>query len=571
MRYRLKGSTNEDIIKVICENRNMTEEDLKAFLNPSKDNISNPMSFINMDEAVRLFASHIKSNSNILVLVDSDADGYCSAATLINYIKVVFPNINIDYVLHEDKTHGLTEDVMTKIIDKKPGLLIIPDASSGDVEQHKILKDLNIDVIVLDHHDFDELSTNAIVVTNQIGEVNNTLSGGGMVIKFLEQIDKYLNLGQSEYYYDLVGVSLVADSMKMSQSETRYYVTQGLNNINNPLLKALMGGADDKNFNTISFNIAPTINAFIRVGTMEEKEDLFKALIGVEEERTINIRGKGELTLPLNQYIATLSNRIKSRQNNEIKKALEHENIIIHDDGAVVVAVLDKDTRRSLTGLIGNKLASKYNKPAVVLIERKNGKLAGSGRSISTFEDLKGYINDTKTTEFCAGHAGAFGIGFKSNAHLGEFLCKTIENGLGEDADVFVVDKAYPNGASAFDIMCVYELKNHWCRGFEEPKFYIKLNGVAPGDLRVLGRNKDTISIKHDYVTYIKFKCSEEEIKEFESNDIRDIEIIGTFNLNEYNGNLQPQVEILQIEYSKTKKQEIKEEEPVFGFDDFIW
>lgn len=571
MRYRLKGSTNEDIIKVICENRNMTEEDLKAFLNPSKDNISNPMSFINMDEAVRLFASHIKSNSNILVLVDSDADGYCSAATLINYIKVVFPNINIDYVLHEDKAHGLTEDVMTKIIDKKPGLVIIPDASSGDVKQHKILKDLNIDVIVLDHHDFDELSTNAIVVTNQIGEVNNTLSGGGMVIKFLEQIDKYLNLGQSEYYYDLVGASLVADSMKMSQSETRYYVTQGLNNINNPLLKALMGGADDKNFNTISFNIAPTINAFIRVGTMEEKEDLFKALIGVEEERTINIRGKGELTLPLNQYIATLSNRIKSRQNNEIKKALEHENIMIHNDGAVVVAVLDKDTRRSLTGLIGNKLANQYNKPAIVLIERKDGMFAGSGRSISTFEDLKGYINDTKTTEFCDGHAGAFGIGFKSNAHLGEFLCKTIENGLGEDADVFVVDKAYPNGASAYDIIAVDELRNHWCRGFERPLFYIKLENVLPSECNVIGKKNDTISIKHDYINYIKFKCSEEEVDKFDIKGPVNMEIIGVFNVNEYKGFVNPQVEILHMEYKEVENQEVKEETPTFGFEEFVW
>jgi single-stranded DNA-specific DHH superfamily exonuclease len=38
----------------------------------------------------------------------------------------------------------------------KPQLLIIPDAS-GSFEQYKALNDLDIDIVVLDHHDLGEI------------------------------------------------------------------------------------------------------------------------------------------------------------------------------------------------------------------------------------------------------------------------------------------------------------------------------------------------------------------------------------------------------------------------------
>ena len=569
MRYKLKGGEHHDIIKLICENRNMTEDGLKSFLNPTKDSISNPLDYLNMEEAIRVFAKHMKNENKVTVLVDSDTDGYCSSATLINYMKVVFPKVEVSYILHEDKAHGLTDEVMEELLSNMPDLVIIPDASSGDAKQHKVLKDVGIDVIVLDHHEFGELSQDAIVVTNQIGEVNNTLSGGGMVI------DKYLNIGYSEYFYDLVGASLVADSMMMSQPETRYYVTKGLENINNPLLKALVNDNKDKNFDTISYNIAPTINAFIRVGEEEEKRDLFKALIGVEEERDITIRGKGELTMPLNQYIATMSSRIKSRQNSEIKRALEHKDLELYtEDLPIVIALLDENTRASLTGLIANRLVNEYNKPALVLRYRSDGKISGSGRSTNTFNTFKDYMSSSKYVEFCVGHQSAFGCGFESKSMLFEFMHSIKGVYLGEDSDVYIVDKAYLEGASAYDIMAVDELKNHWCRGFERPMFYVKLRNVSPSDLRVMGRKNDTICIKHNYISYIKFKCTEEEVELFNSKETRDIEIIGVFNVNEFNGTLQPQVEILNIEYTKSNAPTpaIPTDTPFgFGYEGFEW
>ncbi len=89
-----------------------------------------------------------------MVIVDCDCDGYTAAALLINYLYKLFPswvNNKINWFMHEGKQHGL-KDCINYILQNKPSLVIIPDAASNDYEEHKILKENNIQTIILDHH-----------------------------------------------------------------------------------------------------------------------------------------------------------------------------------------------------------------------------------------------------------------------------------------------------------------------------------------------------------------------------------------------------------------------------------
>lgn len=140
-------------------------------------------------EAVKCLLKHIENNNRILVGVDPDVDGYTAAASLINYLKKNFKGINLIYKLHTGKQHGLTDDIMPIEDDVK--LVIMPDASSNDYIKHKELKDKGIDIIVLDHHEAEKVSENAIVVNNQLCNYKNKhLSGVGIVYKFLQAIDE---------------------------------------------------------------------------------------------------------------------------------------------------------------------------------------------------------------------------------------------------------------------------------------------------------------------------------------------------------------------------------------------
>ena len=71
---------------------------------------------------------------------------------------------------------------MDYINSKNFSLVIAPDSSSNDYEQHKELKDKGILTIILDHHLADHLSEYAITINNQLCDYpNKELSGVGVV------------------------------------------------------------------------------------------------------------------------------------------------------------------------------------------------------------------------------------------------------------------------------------------------------------------------------------------------------------------------------------------------------
>ena len=116
------------------------------------------------------------------------------------------------------------------------------------------------------------------------------------------------------------------------------------------------------------------------------------------------------------------------------------------------------------------------------------------------------------------------------------------------------------------DIISVDELRNYWCKGFDKPQFYIKLSNVRSLDIVTMGATKNTVKITHDYISYIKFKCTQEDLDTLLKDCNKDIEIIGTFNVNEWNGRTFPQV---FIEHFEVKEVDDFNELDFAGFNAF--
>ena len=197
-----------------------------------------------MHEGAEMLAKCIRDNKPLFVQIDSDADGYTSAALLINYLNCLFPSFaqnNISYCLHSGKQHGLSLDT----IPPGTGLVVAPDSSSNDYEIHDILhNNYGMDILVLDHHEADYVSENACVINNQLCEYpTKSLSGVGIVYKFCSYIDTLMNTTYADDFLDLVALGLIADMMDMRDFETRHLITRGLENIQNPYFKAMV----DKN------------------------------------------------------------------------------------------------------------------------------------------------------------------------------------------------------------------------------------------------------------------------------------------------------------------------------------
>lgn len=544
LRYTVRSKEELSLEEIIFNNRNVNINMKDILLNPSSSAIRNPLDLTNMREGVELLINHIKQNNRILVVVDCDVDGYLSAATILNYTSKELKYNNISYILQQDKKHGLNEHIMEQVLNIKPNLIIIPDAGSGDFEQHKVLKSNNIDCLVIDHHEADKLSEDALVINNQLSEnySNKTLSGAGIVLKFLEHLDTIVKSNNTINYHDLVAVALVADNMIMLDEETRFYVINGFRNIKNPLLNNFVKDKTIENvFEFVSFNVAPLLNAIIRVGEQEDKVKLLESMLYSQEIVTTTIRGKGEVDLSITEYIDVLGNRMKYKQNKLVQETLEDEDIELYDL-AVVIVITNNEEIRNLTGLIGNKIADKFNKPALILRKSEDGNYNGSARGTKSFPKFKEYLENTNLFESCLGHQGAFGVSITQD-NLHKFINTMKTEKLKEDEQGVLVDKEYINTLpSVYDIVCVDSLKELWSFGFEKPKFYIKLDCVYFNEISIIGSKKNTIKIVRDNMTFIKFNCNKTEIDEIIKLGTKDIEIIGSFNVNRWLNKITPQV-----------------------------
>ena len=572
MRYKVKTSTNEDMIQRIFENRNIPVLNRELFFAPSSDCVKSPSIYANMEDGCNLLMKHIKEENLILFIVDADTDGYCSAAMGINYLRLELCYKNITYIMHEQKKHGLTKPMMEYIGILRPSLVVLADAGSNDYKQHKELKDMGIDILVIDHHECDKYSEDAVVINNQlVDDGNKTLSGGGMMLKFLEYLDNVLCIKASKTYRDLAALSLVADGMWMTELETRYYVLEGIKHIKNPFLKTLITKEIDNPYKYLAFQVSPLINATIRVGTMKDKRDLFECMLHQEREEFLQVRGQGEVKLPLGEYVVKKSERLRAKQTREINKILNSEDTIIIEDGYPFVVLIHTNTEaQSLSGLIASKIADIYKKPAIVLREQEHdGKLmyTGSGRSIKGVNDFKTYLSKTDKFDKCEGHQSAFGVKIYADK-LQELLTEYI----GKDIPLntkYEVDKEYiDEPLSVLDIMTVDSMKPYWSNGFEEPKFFIKLSNVRSTDINLIGANKNTIKISYDGISYVKFKCDENEIKELLQEGLKTVEVIGSFNINCWNGRQFPQVIVEDFEITSNK--EFEDVGAIYGFNPFL-
>lgn len=165
MNYELIAERNKKLsaIEHVLQNRGIT--DIEHYLNTDDSDIIDPSLIANIAEGAKMLALHIAKGSKVLVQVDSDCDGYTSAALLLNYLNKLFPSFvqnNVQYRMHTGKAHGLILDTIPEDV----RLVIAPDSSSEDYEVHKQLSDRGVDVLVIDHHEASAISSHACVINN---------------------------------------------------------------------------------------------------------------------------------------------------------------------------------------------------------------------------------------------------------------------------------------------------------------------------------------------------------------------------------------------------------------------
>ena len=569
MKYKLiaKPNKNYSPMQQILVNRGIDVKDIEHYLKTSDADILNPDLLDNMAEGVKRLVSAIKNQEKMFLIVDCDADGFTASAALVNYIYKVFPSAMdlLSIQLHEGKEHGIEEKWLEEIVANEYKLVICPDASSNDYNQHKFLKDNGIDVLVLDHHDAEEVSENAIIINNQLSDYpNKTLSGVGVVYKFCSKIDELMKIKEADTILDLVSLGMIADMMDMRNFETKHLIQKGLTRIENPFFKALVERQAYSIGETVTpigvaFYIAPLINATIRVGTQNEKEVMFKAMLNhcAYDMIPSTKRGeKGKTEAIVTQAVRNATN-VRNRQKKARDNGFEYVEQIIAannlDKNKIIVVQVSEDLDKNLTGLIANQLMAKYQKPVLLVRETDEGLLQGSARGYdkSELKDLKSFLLESGFMEYAEGHAAAMGVGIykdKVNALI-DYSNTVLANY--DFSACYDVDYEYmSNDFKAQDIIDIGSMKSLWGKGVDEAMVVIKGIKITSNNITLMSANKNpTIKITlQNGTSLIKFGASQAEFESLKSSGYTEIDVIGTCAINEWQGMITPQILIKDYE-----------------------
>ena len=537
MRYQLIAPRDAAMsaVEQVLHNRGIKLEDMERFKYPSQNDIVDPLCLEHMHEGVQMLMKHVGQNDKIFIQVDSDCDGYTSAAILINYLNCLFPHFvqtKISYRIHDGKQHGLLTDTIPEDIK----LVIAPDSSSNDYEEHEALHNKGIDVLVLDHHEAEKYSEFACVINNQMCDYpTKALSGAGVVYKFCCYMDSLLGTSYADDYGDLATAGIIADVMPLKDFEIRQIILKGMQGFRNPLLKTMVA-EDNFHFQgkaltpfNIAWYIAPYINAITRSGTQSEKQVVFESMIEFLAYKTVpsTKRGcKGQFETRVEQAVRTCKN-VKNRQTKSkdgamdaVLQTIKDENLLEHK---ILAIRLDPKyaADKNLTGLIANGLLDTFCRPILILNKvEEEGKTywRGSGRGYdkANLGSLRDLLEQSGLVEYAQGHAMAFGVS------IPEENC---------DALIQYVDEAYKD----FDCTPIYSVdliwdgtkdlsskafaeiadeEKIWGKGVEDPLIAIEGFRVYGKQLRLFGleKGKPTLNIQlDDGSSLVKFKSSEEE------------------------------------------------------------
>ena len=497
---------------------------VEEYLYPNEQCYDDPFDYFNMEAAIDLFNEHVQKDHKVGILVDSDADGSCSAAIIYDFCKR--QGMNPKAYFHTGKQHGI-HDKVNEIIKDKLDLLIVPDAGTNDMADCQKIKDCNknCDILILDHHEILCDNPYAIVVNNQYGDVNKALSGAGVTYKFIEAYCNEKGLVCPDYN-DIVAISIVSDICDLTALDNRTYLYFGFTYPENKFLIEL--------FNTVckhrgicpeavAWDIAPLVNALSRMDEQEYKSFFFECLTGQRSD--------------YDQAVKEMR-RIKRKQDNLVKEITNEIESNLDLNNKVIIGFTQPENKE-IIGLIANKFTGKYRKPTILLRELNSTTWTGSLRSPV---ELLETINNSKLAQ-CMGHGAACGITIKKSnlKRLTKFL-ETLD--LDTDPEFNVAAELSLKDITLNLAKEIVDNKMLWGKNIEKPQFYIRLDNPT---VDMFKKSTTTIKLSKDGINFIKFFCSEEMVNEFENFD-GNVELIFELDVNEYNGTQSPQGNIIAWE-----------------------
>ena len=424
-KWEFYGENSEEIIDIakkhniselltkILVNRGITDDkEIDTFLNPTRNDFYDPYLMPDMDKAVERIIKAINNQEKVMIYGDYDVDGITSITVLKKFLEERGLKTGHYIPNRLEEGYGLNENAIRSIAEQKYTLMITVDCGISGIEEVELANQLGIETIITDHHEQSESLPNAYAIINAKRKDSQYpfrgLAGCGAVFKLIQAISLRLGLEEKEFlkYLDIVCVGTISDIVPLVD-ENRVIAKLGLKLVaqtRNIGLRELIlqSGYKKIDSNTISFGVAPRINACGRMGYQEEALDLFL---------TNNIEEARKITARLNSYNLERQTKEKDIFEQAIKE-LEKEDI----EKLNTIVLSGDNWHHGVIGIVASKLTEKFYKPTILICFEDNiGK--GSGRSLPGFDLHEALVETSAYLEKYGGHEMAVGLSLKKEKY----------------------------------------------------------------------------------------------------------------------------------------------------------
>ena len=291
-------------------------------------------------------------------------------------------------------------------------------------------------------------------------------------------------------------------------------------------LRSLLMSSGYKNLDstTISFGVAPRINACGRMGHADEALNLFLSK---------DIYEVNELTKKLNDYNKMRQEKEKSIYEDAVNQIEKNK---LYENCAIVVG--GDNWHHGVIGIVASKITDMYFKPSILIcFEGNKGK--GSGRSIPGFDLHKALCETSQYLEKYGGHAMAVGLGLSKEKF--EDFKKVFQEyadskNINEIIPIINIDKLITE--KELNLEAVRDLEKLEPFGEANKCPLIAYKNLRIDSIRVLTEGKHmklTLKTeKNNIITAMGFNMGY-RAEEYLIGD--KVDIVGTLEINAFNGN----------------------------------
>ncbi len=385
---------------------------------------TNPFNMLGMSQAVTRIFKAIQEQEQIAIYGDYDADGVTSTALLVKALQSLGAQASGYIPNRFDEGYGLNTEALSSLKERGVGLVITVDCGIRSPAETAYAKLIGLDIILTDHHHpGGELPVAyAVINPKQEGDSypDKDLAGVGLAYKLASALYNYVYEQEparlrseinADHLLDLVAVGTVADLAPLT-GENRALVRMGLERIREKPRQGLLSlilaaGLKPEKITTteIGFMIGPRLNA---AGRLESALDAYDLLISDDQYVTGLLAQK-------------LHNQNRERQDLTRKMQIEaEEKAFAEEANPLLLFAASPEFNPGVVGLAASRLSELHYRPAIVAFQGESFTRA-SCRSIKEFHITNALDQCADILEHHGGHAAAAGFTVK-NENLPELL-----------------------------------------------------------------------------------------------------------------------------------------------------